>query len=90
MQPCIGLRRRAFLFATLGFGGSLACSSGRGSSVETGRQSKPVPVTLVEFDDSGTRKRIVTVEKVVKTSTEWKKQLTPPRVSFLGRVLQLP
>jgi peptide-methionine (R)-S-oxide reductase len=34
-------------------------------------------VTIVEFDDSGKKKGVVTVEKVVKTDAEWRKQLTP-------------
>jgi peptide-methionine (R)-S-oxide reductase len=32
-------------------------------------------VTIVEFDDHGNRKGTVTVEKVVKSDAEWKKQL---------------
>jgi peptide-methionine (R)-S-oxide reductase len=32
-------------------------------------------VTLVEFDDHGNRKGTVTVEKIVKTDAEWRKQL---------------
>ena len=35
----------------------------------------PGTVTIVEFDDHGTRKGAVTVEKVVKTDDEWRKQL---------------
>ncbi len=32
-------------------------------------------VTIVEFDDSGNRKGVVTVEKIVKSDAEWRKQL---------------
>jgi peptide-methionine (R)-S-oxide reductase len=32
-------------------------------------------VTIIEFDDHGTRKGAVTVDKVVKTDAEWRKQL---------------
>ncbi len=34
-------------------------------------------VTLVEFDEKGKKKGKVTVEKVIKTDEEWKKQLSP-------------
>ena len=34
------------------------------------------PVKIVEFDAKGTRKGAVEVEKVVKSETEWKKQLS--------------
>jgi peptide-methionine (R)-S-oxide reductase len=71
-----------FLVATLGFGGTLACSEGRGSSgaaaehETAAKGSKPVSVTLVEFDDSGVKKGTVKAGKVVKTDAEWKQQLT--------------
>ena len=34
-------------------------------------------VKIVEFNAAGTRKGVVTVDKVVKTDEEWQKQLTP-------------
>lgn len=34
-------------------------------------------VKIVEFDAAGTRKGVVTVDKVIKTDQEWQKQLTP-------------
>ena len=34
-------------------------------------------VTIVLFDEHGKRKGATTVDKVVKTDEEWKKQLTP-------------
>ena len=32
---------------------------------------------IIEFTKTGERKGVVTVEKIVKTDAEWKKQLTP-------------
>jgi peptide-methionine (R)-S-oxide reductase len=34
-------------------------------------------VKIVEFDKTGERKGVITVEKIVKTDAEWEKQLTP-------------
>jgi peptide-methionine (R)-S-oxide reductase len=34
-------------------------------------------VTLVDFNEAGQRKGVVTVEKITKTDAEWQKQLTP-------------
>jgi peptide-methionine (R)-S-oxide reductase len=34
-------------------------------------------VQIVEFDNNGQRKGVVTVEKIVKSNAEWRKQLTP-------------
>ena len=34
-------------------------------------------VTIVEFTDSGERKDTVTVDRIVKSDAEWRKQLTP-------------
>lgn len=38
---------------------------------------KPGRVTLADFANSGKKRGTVTVEKVVKTDEEWKRQLTP-------------
>jgi peptide-methionine (R)-S-oxide reductase len=40
-------------------------------------ERSPKQVTIVEFNDQGQRTGVVTVDKVVKTDEEWKKQLTP-------------
>ena len=42
-----------------------------------GRASPPKKVSIFEFSQDGQRKGAVTVDKIVKTDEEWKKQLTP-------------
>ena len=70
------MKRRAFLqqgscFLT-GAGLMLASGLRRDGLPGTGKLVK-----IVEFTDSGQRKGVVRVEKIVKTDDEWKKQLTP-------------
>lgn len=42
-------------------------------------------VTIVEFSDSGERKGPVTVDRIVKTEAEWRKQLTPEQYRVTRR-----
>jgi peptide-methionine (R)-S-oxide reductase len=49
-------------------------------TVEAAPAGLPKTVTIVEFSDTGERKAKVSVERIIKTEDEWKKQLTP--VSF--------
>jgi peptide-methionine (R)-S-oxide reductase len=51
-------------------------SDAAGDSPDQGT-SGIVKVSLVEFTDSGQRKGLVMVDKVVKTDEEWRKELTP-------------
>src|SRR5271163_1711221 len=61
----------AFGFAERGVTGDAS-----GDSPDSGA-SDIVKVSIVEFTDSGQRKGLVMVDKVVKTDEEWRKQLTP-------------
>ncbi|MBV8830115.1 MAG: peptide-methionine (R)-S-oxide reductase MsrB [Acidobacteriaceae bacterium] len=70
------MRRREFLRGAthLATGSGLALAVTRlGAAMSRG----PKLVKIVEFTDSGQRKGVVTVDKVVKTDEEWKTQLTP-------------
>jgi peptide-methionine (R)-S-oxide reductase len=46
-------------------------------SAEAASAGLPKTVTIVEFSDSGERKARVSVERMIKTEDEWKKQLSP-------------
>jgi peptide-methionine (R)-S-oxide reductase len=42
-----------------------------------GQVAAETKVRIVEFDNAGKSKGVVTVDKVIKTEEEWRKQLTP-------------
>jgi peptide-methionine (R)-S-oxide reductase len=46
-----------------------------GGGVKVGADK--LTVRIVEFDGAGHRQETVTVDKIIKTDTEWRKQLTP-------------
>ena len=80
--PIIG--RRAFVAAVVaspaiiafGYGERGVTADADGDSPDSGA-SGIVKVSIVEFTDSGQRKGLVMVDKVVKTDAEWRKELTP-------------
>jgi peptide-methionine (R)-S-oxide reductase len=51
--------------------------TGCSAAVSEAPPAPPAKVKIVEFTDAGARKGVVTVDKVVKTEAEWRKQLTP-------------
>ncbi len=68
------MHRRAFLQQTL----QLATSSGLAlTALADGLPHGVKLVKLVEFTNSGNRKGVVKVEKVVKSDEDWKKDLAP-------------
>ncbi len=58
------------LSAAILLGGAFAATAADGERKDMNK------VTIVEFTDSGERKGAVTVEKIVKSDAEWRKQLT--------------
>jgi peptide-methionine (R)-S-oxide reductase len=72
--------RRVFLSsaATVGVGLYVWWSMSKTQPAEAKiSNQKPEDVTIVEFSDSGERKGVVHVPKIVKSESEWKKQLSP-------------
>ncbi len=58
---------------------SAASHSGNGRSrqlLEAAPAAEPKDVTIVLFSDAGERQKEVTIAKVIKTSAEWRKQLS--------------
>jgi len=81
-SECGMIHRRRFLLVTGGVGAALvtrrivdAVEGER--SVATRGKGSARPVRLIEFTNTRERRGIVTVQKVLKTDEEWKKQLTP-------------
>jgi peptide-methionine (R)-S-oxide reductase len=76
------LGRRAFVAAIaaipaiIAFGYAERGFTESGDSPDSG-SSGIVKVSIVEFTDTGKRKGLVMVDKVVKTDEEWRKELTP-------------
>src|ERR1051326_7127114 len=56
--------------------GLLGRGVGAVGQASTGRERSPNQVTIIDFNDDGQRIGPITVDKVVKTDAEWKKQLT--------------
>jgi len=77
--------RREFLTATglaVGIPGALMVTRRLGFATPRG---VPGNVTIVDFDDAGVRKGVVTVPKVVKTDDEWKAQLKSDLAFYVAR-----
>jgi peptide-methionine (R)-S-oxide reductase len=76
-----GTSRRAFLAGGVVFSGWLVWWFNRGSSGAAADSAvpngPPKQVTLVDFSNSGAKKGLLKVDKVVKSEAEWRAQLTP-------------
>jgi peptide-methionine (R)-S-oxide reductase len=71
------IRRRAFLgSAALAIGGLALWQWKKPALLEAAPTAEPKEVTIVLFSDAGERQKKVTIAKVIKTSAEWRKQLS--------------
>ncbi len=66
------IARRGFLVAGAGILTALIWRRGEAHPMPPGEMVK-----IVEFSDNGVRGKTITIEKMVKTEAEWKKQLSP-------------
>jgi peptide-methionine (R)-S-oxide reductase len=75
-QP-VNVRRRAFLgSAAVAIGGLALWQWKKPALLEAAPAAEPKDVTIVLFSDAGERQKEVTIAKVIKTSAEWRKQLS--------------
>jgi peptide-methionine (R)-S-oxide reductase len=80
--PLIGRRTIVTAIAAIpailafGYVENVVSAAGDGDSPDSGA-SGIVKVSIVQFSDSGQRKGLIMVDKVVKSDAEWRKQLTP-------------
>src|SRR5215831_15879774 len=74
-------RRTMLTLSVIGGVGMLACRDNQAASAEDDAPTgAPALVSIVEFSDDGARVGVKELPKVVKSTAEWKKQLS--RVSF--------
>jgi peptide-methionine (R)-S-oxide reductase len=74
------LPRRSFIAIAVATPALLALKFALGHTGNQGANAALGPilkVNIVEFDDDGRRKGVVSVDKVIKTDAEWRKILTP-------------
>ncbi len=83
------ISRRAFAGAAAGFAAYWLFGRGLKWIEEAGAGTQPASlppkVSIVEFTDSGKRKGLVMVDKVVKSDEEWQKLLTPEQYKVTRR-----
>src|SRR5260370_39954193 len=78
--PTVLLGRRSFVAGSVALGVVLAwrfTERNRPLHADVESAGLPDSVTIVEFSDIGQRISTVTVDIIVKTEAEWKKQLSP-------------
>jgi peptide-methionine (R)-S-oxide reductase len=76
-ESCVSVRRRAFLIsAAAGLGGLVLWQWHETTTTEAATTARPPNVTVVLFSDTGDRLKRVTMQKLMKPDTEWRKQLS--------------
>jgi peptide-methionine (R)-S-oxide reductase len=79
-KPSALLGRRSFLAGSVGLGVFLAWRfTERNQPIPAAIEAADLPktVTIVQFTDDGKRIGTVTIDRVVKSEADWKKQLSP-------------
>ncbi|WP_144900114.1 peptide-methionine (R)-S-oxide reductase MsrB [Luteimonas cucumeris] len=86
-MPTAEPRRRFVIASTLTLAGFVFGCSRQSPAVAAASANAAAsgPVTLVEFSDDGRRLRSVTVPKLVKSETEWRRQLSPAAFNVTRR-----
>jgi peptide-methionine (R)-S-oxide reductase len=79
------MERRQFLVRMTGIAAGVIGSGMAGSWLQARGANGPKMVKLVEFTNTGERKGVITVEKVVKSDEEWRKLLTPEQYEITRR-----
>jgi peptide-methionine (R)-S-oxide reductase len=70
-------RRTMLMLSVFGGAGLLACRNNEAAgTADDAPAGPPVLVSIVEFSDAGSRLGVKELPKVVKSSAEWKKQLS--------------
>jgi len=89
MPTTRSMDRRAFIvLAGVGIAAAYTLISRKGhleDDVQAAIGGEPKMVRIVEFSDSGERKGITQVPKIVKTEAEWRKQLEPAAFDITRR-----
>jgi len=76
-QPVEFTRRSFLLISAAAAAGAIGWPQGRSIAASGTSQKSPSEVTVVRFSDTGELIKKMQVPKVVKTETEWRKQLSP-------------
>lgn len=79
------INRRAFVLTGTGAAAALAFNLRHGIAIVEAKSGGPKEVRIVEFSASGQREDTVTVPMIIKTTAEWKQQLSPAAFEITRR-----
>ena len=69
--------RRTFLLSALAAGACIACDQRQAQGAVSAGRVPAGPVKIESFSAAGVSEGLVTIEPVIKTDAEWRKQLSP-------------